>query len=174
MGESSVSRKWFRVVDRVSPLCGCDVTGEAAVDEKGEPVGFLEIKGLRRVDVLIGDRPYQLRAPDGGNLGILIKMQQLEDSPIQDEVIEIAYDSPYGRCIDEWSESEEGVSDIHVVVFEDAIQVALHDGAEHPELLASCTLRGQGRTEVLERILDAMHLGSGTDSAIEIMKTRGA
>ena len=114
---------WYRVVDPLSPLHGCDVHG---LDD-GE---LLEICALRRVDVFVGDRPYQLIAPEGQTLGLLIVRDQLEPSPIQDEVVELATDLPYGTFLEEIEHYRDGGECLHLVAYERAFQVALRSPAD--------------------------------------------
>lgn len=119
--------EWFRVNDPLSPLHGCDVRGSEAVDVDEDSLGFLMIEALRRVDVFVGDRPHQLIAPKGGNLGLMIDMDQLEPSPIQNEIVEIGTDRPFGKCIEEYQlDRADGVA-IRVARFETATQIALDD-----------------------------------------------
>lgn len=89
--------RWYRVQGNIgNPLNGCDVQ---VYDDPSDSAGIpLLVLALRRIDMIIGDRPYQLRDPDG--LGVYIDRYSLVDSPIQDDVVEIATDSPYGKFID--------------------------------------------------------------------------
>jgi hypothetical protein len=133
------SAKWYRVIDPLNPLCGCDVT----IEDEGDD-GFCVVTALRKLDVLMGDRPYQLRVVAGQNLGVSVFGEHLVESPIQDEIVEIAYDLPHGRCVDE--QIIEGVDEeLRVVTYERAIQVAY--GAPEGELYATSTLRGDDRTQ---------------------------
>lgn len=147
MGHSSV---WYRVVDPVNPLCGCDVRIDDAV--KDDAV-YHEVVALRRVDVLVGDRPFQLRAPDGQGLGVCVAGSHLEESPIQDDVVEIAYDSPYGKCLDELSIPGPDGDQLQIARYERAIQAAY--GEQDGELYATCTIRGDRREERLNEIVAA-------------------
>lgn len=158
--------KWYRVIDPLNPLFGCDVRGEQAVDSRGNPVRFLVIEAMRRIDVFVGDRPFQLIAPEGQNLGLMIREDQLGDSPLQDDVIELSTDLPYGECLDEEHHTRADGLTVHAVTYEHAAQVALlKDG----KLLKTRTTLGlsvpntvlawfeQGRTE--EDILEYMATG---------------
>jgi hypothetical protein len=129
---------WYRVIDPLSPLFGCDVKG-APVVNLGLPMGeYLSISALRRVDVFVGNRPFQLVAPEGLFLGLLIDVEQLELSPIQDDVVELADDRPFGRCIDESEMTRADGLTLRIARYERGQQVALDEGLGG-KLLASRT-----------------------------------
>lgn len=119
--------KWYRVIDPLSPLYGCDVRGWR------KPVGnnemtiqdFMVIEAMRRVDIFVGDRPFQLVAPDGEMLGLLIDWTQLEPSPLQDEIVELATDMPYGEFLEEVELNREDGCVLHLSAYERLYQVAL-------------------------------------------------
>lgn len=141
---------WYRVNDPLNPLSGCDVRGEelSMYDKDGEPLGrFLIIAAARRVDVFMGDRPYQRVAADGQSLGLLVDSSQLVASPIQDDVVEIATDRPYGACVEERDHDRSDGLRLRVVEYELMGQVALDDTASS-ELIASATVPIDGMREV--------------------------
>ena len=119
--------KWYRVTERMSPLCGCDVLGEIALDEFGEQLGFLLICKLRRVDVFVGDRPFQLVASPNESLGLLIDYSHLDESPLQEDIIEMSVSSPYGKCLNEDEYTRPDGLILRVVTYSKAVQVALED-----------------------------------------------
>lgn len=124
-------KKWYRVTDPLSPLHGCDVRGEPRnlvnIDMSFDR--FLIVEALRRVDIFAGDRPFQLIAPDGKSLGMMIEWAQLAESPLQDDIVELATDLPYGACLDEYEAERGDEVRLHVATFERAAQVALtHKG----------------------------------------------
>jgi len=100
------------------------------IEVSGERLGarsFLRVTSVRRVDVFQGDRPYQRVAAEGQDLGILIDMAQLVASPIQDDVVEIATDRPYGRCIEERTIDRDDDTRLRIVQYETMAQLALDD-----------------------------------------------
>lgn len=119
-----MEKKWYRVIDPINPLFGCDVAG--LVDDDNLP-GYLQVTAMRRVDIFVGDRPFQLVAPDGESLGVLVDTDHLADSLIQDETVELATDRPFGRCIDESElERRDGVT-LRIARYENAVQIAIED-----------------------------------------------
>ncbi len=75
-------KKWFRVTDPLNPLCGCDVR----IQDFGsftEAKDWWTVEAMRRVDVFIGDRPFQLIAREGENLGLMVDARHLVESPLQ-------------------------------------------------------------------------------------------
>jgi hypothetical protein len=119
---------WFRVIDPLSPLFGCDVKlGFSRM------LNFTSIIAMRRIDVFVGDRPFQLIAPENETLGLFIDVNQLEASPFQNETMEMSTSIPYGACIQEYetarTESDESETVLHIVYYDNATQVALKDGS---------------------------------------------
>lgn len=163
--------RWFRVIDPLSPLYGCDVRGFK------KPVGnsamtvqdFLVIEAMRRVDIFVGDRPFQLVAPSGECLGLLIDWTQLEPSPIQDEIVELSTDLPYGEFLEEVLDEREGLQ-LHCVAYERAYQVALL-GTDPPSVIVSRTL--QNSDDEVVRIRAAFDRGDDVDD-IKYMIERAA
>lgn len=119
--------KWYRVIDPLSPLYGCDVTGYDAADGAYEipKETYLNLTGMRRVDIFVGDRPFQLMAPKNENLGLMVLFQQLEKSPLQDEIVELATDLPYGEFLEEVELSRKDDCTLHLVAYENLYQIAL-------------------------------------------------
>lgn len=160
--------KWYRVIDPLNPLFGCDVrvrNDRAVVTKSGAKLCW-EISAMRRIDVFVGDRPFQLIAPEEESLGLWIDPAHLQDSPLQDDVVELGTDLPYGECLDEEQHTRADGLTVHAVTYEHAAQVALlKDG----KLLKTRTTSGlsvpntvlamheQGRTE--EDILEYMATG---------------
>ena len=161
-----ISVKWLRVRDPLNPLCGCDVVLHEMPDG-----AYREVTALRRLDVLLGDRPYQLRAPEGCTLGISIDVNHLEPSPVQDEIVEIGYDTPYGKFLEERSD---GGADEYLmqVTYENAIQFALL-AQDDDELLGNCTFLGVGRTERAEKVRQSFLDSDGRDEVLTMMKQEG-
>lgn len=120
--------KWFRVIDPLSPLYGCDVRGHC-VDCSFGPDDGLVIRAMRRVDIFVGDRPFQLVAPEGETLGLIIISSQLEPSPIQDDIVELSTDLPYGKFLGEVEEGprndDETEARLTCVAYEKRCQIAL-------------------------------------------------
>jgi hypothetical protein len=130
---------WYRVNDPLNPLCGADVlTGDPGHLEGGHGT-FYEVRAMRRVDVFVGDRPYQLIAPEGQSLGILVASNHLVESPIQDDVVEIATDRPYGPCVEERDHARDDGLRLRVVEYVLMSQVAVDD-SDTGELLSSATV----------------------------------
>lgn len=149
--------KWWRVVDPLNPLCGCDVRlgtdddevynkiAEFSTEEDGTTGEYVSVTALRKLDVLVGNRPFQLVNRDG-DIGLLIDRSHIEPSPVQDDVVEIGYDLPNGRCVDETV--IEGIDGdvLRVATYERAIQVAYcEEGDDEGEMCATATLRGDDR-----------------------------
>lgn len=137
---------WYRVMDPLNPLCGADVL----IEDEGDN-GFCVVTALRRLDVLMGNRTFQLRVPEGQHLGISVLAEHLVESPIQDDVIEIAYDYPNGKCLSEATLDTGDTDELRIARYERAIQVAY--GEREGELAATCTLRGDDREERLKTII---------------------
>lgn len=139
--------KWYRVIDPLSPLYGCDVRGwkknigsnDLSYDE------MLVVCAMRRIDVFVGDRPFQLIAPEGENLGLLIVLQCLEPSPLQDDVVELTTDIPYGEFLEEVEVSRDDGCVLHIVAFERAFQVAL---------LVPSIIKNADRRVAVSRVID--------------------
>ena len=132
-------KKWYRVVDPLSPLFGCDVQGET-YDAAHQ---LMVIRALRRVDIFVGDRPFQLVSPktEKLGLGLIISTSQLDDSPMQESVIEIGNDRPFGLCTDESELTRRDGYTLRIARYEHATQVAFDDPTG--KLLASKTFYGE-------------------------------
>jgi len=151
--------KWFRVVDPLSPLRGCDVKGNIVELGKDTSWKWLLVESVRRVDVFVGDRPFQL-VGSGDDLGVLIKISHLEESSIQDDVVEMTTDSPYGKCLSEDERTRKDGLTIRIAVFEKAAQIALED--LHGKLLATRTIRDNPKLAV-DNALDMFEAGEDED-----------
>jgi hypothetical protein len=136
------AKKWYRVIDPLSPLYGSDVllSGEAvwnvawATDEDEK---FYQVIGIRRVDVFLGDRPFQLMAKDGDDLGFLISNTRIASSPIQDNVVVTGTDRPHGICIDETEMTRQDGTTLRIARYERATQIAVEDN--NGDLMATHT-----------------------------------
>lgn len=131
----------------MNPLCGCDVkTGE-----EGHLVGasgkFWEVTAIRRVDVFVGDRPFQLVAPPGDSLGIMVANSHLIKSPIQEDITEIATDRPFCKCLEEREHSRGDDLVLRVAEYEGMAQVALDDTATN-SVLTSATVSLEGMRQI--------------------------
>lgn len=167
MGETEL-RKWYRVIDPLSPLYGCDVRGNYRNATFGPEHGLI-IDGLRRIDILIGDRPFQLMAPAGEDIGLIIRLSNLELSPLQDDVIELATDSPYGNCVSDVQISREDRAVLHVVSYERAYQVALlRNGSNPTKIVASRIIRCE--PHVILKITKAFENGTDIDMMRDFIK----
>lgn len=117
--------KWWRVIDPLNPLYGCDVSGRrVAWDDETDETLMISVRRMRRVDVFVGDRPFQLVAKEGESLGLWIDVTHLEESPMQGDV-EIGHDKPYGTCLDESDLTRGDGCMLRIVRYEKAQQVAL-------------------------------------------------
>ena len=152
-----MSEKWYRVSDPISPLYGCDVKGYE-IDSMFGPDDGMVLCALRRIDIFKGDRPFQLVAPVGEDLGIIISCDQLCLSPLQDDIVELATDLPYGRFLEE---SELFVSDLvlNIVTYERAHQVALR---RPPTTVVASKVTVSGRNAV-----DAVRLAFEQNRPVE-------
>ena len=119
--------KWWRVIDPISPLYGCDVRGDLMFMSETSSHEYIFIEAMRRIDIFVGDRPFQLIAPSGEDLGLLINSKQLQLSPLQDDLIELSTDPPYGEFLEELELSRGDVDNciLHLVAYEKLYQVAL-------------------------------------------------
>lgn len=135
-------KKWYRVIDPLSPLYGCDVLldghrvwgVEWAVDADES---FYRVVAMRRVDVFVGDRPFQLVAKDGQDLGLMISNACFAASPVQDEIVVTGTDRPHGLCLDESEMTREDGATLRIARYEKATQIAVEDADDG--LLASET-----------------------------------
>jgi hypothetical protein len=162
--------KWYRVVDPLSPLFGCDVSGRLTVGgwdiERDRYRGYLIIESMRRIDVFVGDRPFQLVAPKGDSLGLIIRQEQLEISPLQVDVVEIDSKRPFGICLDESEMQRADGLVLHVVNYEQATQVALKAG-DGGQLLATQTFADKTK---VEQILTMFERGDDQDDIVYMLK----
>ncbi len=131
--------KWYRVIDPLNPLYGCDVKGVESFSAEG----WLVVGAMRRVDVFVGDRPFQLVDPNGC-LGVLVDIDHLSLSPIQDEVMETATDRPYGLCLNESEMTRGDGVTLRVARYENSTQIAVSGG--DGKLLATQTIWTGGPT----------------------------
>lgn len=111
--------RWYRVSDGGNPLCGADV-------KLGPMLGWepwYKVVAVRRCDVFLGARPYQMRAagPDG-DLGLMTNASHLRLSPVQDEEFELATDNPYGDFIDEERLTDVDGAELQLIHFDNAVQ----------------------------------------------------
>ncbi len=153
--------KWYRVNDPLSPLYGSDVRlGEVVLLAQGG-VRWQRIEALRRVDMFIGDRPFQLFAKAGEDLGLMINVEYLVESPIQGEVMEVGDDRPHGLCLDESEMTRNDGVTLRVARYERAIQIALEDSEGN--LLATATETGEGFGFWEEEIIKMFARGDDQD-----------
>jgi hypothetical protein len=155
--------KWFRVVDPLSPLFGSDVRCASEED------GWMLIDGLRRVDIFMGDRPFQLLAPEGEDLGLRIDSDCLRESHVQDDVVELVTDRPFGISIDEGEMTRDDGLTLTIARFERAVQVALKAGDD--ELLATKTFVGDPEFAGAD-ILEMFERGDDVDDITFALKRR--
>ena len=167
--------KWFRVIDPLSPLYGCDVRvapdGLSLVKpDDFSTRSFATIQALRRVDVFVGDRPFQLVAKDGEDLGLMIERSQLETSPLQNETVETGTDRPHGLCIDESEMTRADGVTLHVVNYERATQIALRDA--NNQVLASDTIAGDLDLRFIweTTVLSMFERGDDQDDLIYVLR----
>ncbi len=112
--------KWFRVTDPLSPLFGCDVQ-TWSVGLHDWPL----VVALRRVDIFVGDRPFQLVAKSGEDLGLQINPDILTESPMQDDIVELGTDMPYGKVLVELEKTRADGLTLNFVTYERAGQVSI-------------------------------------------------
>ncbi len=173
-------KKWYRVIDPLNPLFGCDVllSGRAVWNIEwafDEDVKFYQVIAMRRVDVFVGDRPFQLVAKEGEDLGLMISSCCIASSPIQDETVELTTDRPYGLCIDESEMTRRDGYTLRVARYEQATQVALSDPQE--ELLATKTFAAMPGREGIgytpdETVIAMFECGNDPDEIVAILKGR--
>lgn len=120
MGEE---KKWYRVIDPLNPLCGCDVM----IAELTKQPGFFAVTALRRLDIFVGDRPFQLVAKEGEQLGVMVNFDHLQESPLQNEIVETGTDRPHGRCLDESEMTRKDGVTLRIARYERATQIAVED-----------------------------------------------
>jgi hypothetical protein len=160
---------WFRVIDPLSPLYGCDVkladSSAVAVDRGAEI--WWKVIAMRRVDIFVGDRPFQLIAPPGESLGICIDPDQLEPSPLQDETVELQTDRPNGLCLDESEMTRGDGHTLRIARYERATQVALDDG--QGTLLGTRTFYGMPDDTGDERVLSMFEQNCDPDEIVAML-----
>lgn len=152
-GELMGGLKWYRVIDPLSPLYGCDVSGYDASNLGQVPSGtYLNLTAMRRIDIFVGDRPFQLVAPKNENLGLMILFQQLEESPLQDELVELSTTRPHGKCVDDSYEVERSDgSRLKIVQYERIFQVAL---ASKSALISSNYIKSLASIQTLKAMFE--------------------
>jgi hypothetical protein len=159
---------WFRVIDPLSPLYGCDVRG---YDAKDGPYDlprrtYLNVTGMRRVDIFVGDRPFQLMAPKNENLGLMVLFQQLEPSPLQDDIIELSTELPYGKFLEEIEDGPRGDETeamLTCVAYEKRYQVALKWRDVGSETINVFSRTIQNHNDDVMRIREAFDRGDDID-----------
>lgn len=167
--------KWWRVIDPLNPLYGCDVRLSDVDGIYGgkitSPLIWWKVVAMRRVDMVVGDRPFQLMAPDGCDLGIAIDPEQLTTSPIQEDVIEFDRGSPYGEFIQERSHRihDDGPS-LTVVRFTRALQAVLID--VDGNCMASNTFFAD-HDELAQLELTLVGLLNDIDALVTLLKSGG-
>lgn len=162
-----MSNKWFRVIDPLNPLYGCDVDGYVEDKAFGNGRDGLIVTALRRVDVFIGDRPFQLVAKEHEDLGLMVDLDSLRDSPLQDDVVELTTDRPFGLCIDDSKMERNDSISLHVVRYERATQIALlRDGSK----LASKTNAGDDRTVWENTVINLFSDGAEADDLTYLLR----
>lgn len=152
--------KWFRVTDPLSPLYGCDVRGWRSQAVFGAD-DALVVTALRRVDVFVGDRPFQLIAPEGEDLGVAVRTEQLQESPLQDETVETGTDRPHGLCLDESEMTRSDGSTLRIARYERATQIAVED--TNGDLLSTRTETADVRALWEQTIVDMFERGDDID-----------
>lgn len=141
-------QKWWRVVAPDNILFGADVRGNVIPADDGCEVATLFVRAIRRVDMIVGDRPFQVQNL-GTGIMIEVNMDNLELSPVQDEVVEISRKSPHGEFQHETTETN-GNRHLTIVWYEDAIQIAVTEERGYTELtLATNTWMTSDSTERL-------------------------
>ena len=158
MGEKRNSG-WYRVVDPLNPLCGCDVRVPRVFIENDLKMAVVD--AVRRVDIFVGDRPFQLFAPEGQSLGVWVNVKHLAASPIQDEVVETGADRPYGICIDESEMTRADGVTLRVARYERATQVARENA--DGQLLSTATKTDELRNFWEELIVNMFSRGDDQD-----------
>lgn len=147
-------KKWYRVIDPLNPLYGCDVSGVEALSVEG----WLNLTAMRRVDVFVGDRPFQLIAKSGEYLGVLIDCDHLALAPIQDVTMVTGTDRPHGLCLDESEMVRKDGVTLRVARYERATQIAVEDAEEN--LLGTSTETGDFKDEWERQIIALFESGA--------------
>lgn len=124
-------QKWWRVVAPDNILFGADVRGNVIPADDGCEVATLFVRAIRRVDMIVGDRPFQVQNL-GTGIMIEVNMDNLELSPVQDEVVEISRKTPYGSFVAETGETN-GNKHLTKVWYENAVQIAVTEERGHTE-----------------------------------------
>lgn len=166
-----MEKKWYRVIDPINPLFGCDVTG--LIDEDTHP-GYLQVTAMRRVDIFVGDRPFQLVGNDYEGLGIMIDTDHLGESLLQDETVELTTERPFGRCIDESEMTRKDGVTLRIARYETHVQIALSDS--EGSLLGTQTLWSGGPTGPMvvkhweEKIVSMFERGDDQDDIVYALR----
>lgn len=170
--------KWFRVIDPLSPLYGCDVRGfkKPVGNNQMSTQDFMAIEAMRRVDVFVGDRPFQLVAPEGETLGLLIYWGHLEPSPLQDDIVELSTELPYGEFLEEVEDGPRGDETgarLTCVAYEERYQIALKWRDEAGGTINVFSRTIQNSHDDVVRIREAFNRGDDVDD-IRYMIERAA
>lgn len=115
---------WYRVVDRAHPLWGLEVCGDLDNDDPvtdGCDEPLLHVLAVRRLDVFVGDRAFQIPRVKG----MYLSLEILELSPVQDDVIELDTSSPYGKCLVEGTLAPQKGFLLTYALYERAVTVSL-------------------------------------------------
>lgn len=167
-------KKWFRVIDPLSPLYGCDVllSGEKVYNVEwavgGEDEEFHRVIAMRRVDVFVGDRPFQLVAKEGQDLGLLISNACFASSPVQDEIVEAGTDRPHGLCIDESEMTRQDGVTLRIARYERATQIAVEDADDC--LMATHTDSSDARESWERVIVDMFERGDDLEDIVYALR----
>lgn len=159
---------WFRVIDPLNPLFGCDVEGDLLTVE-GVAIGRLEVRKMRRVDITVGDRPFQLVAPARKYLGVTVDIDHLERSPLQDETVELDTSRPFGRCIDESEMTRRDGVTLRIARYENAVQIAIEDADN--SLVATETIADPDR-KLEETVVHLWEGGAEEEELAALLKFR--
>lgn len=154
---------WYRVTDPLNPLYGCDVyvVGTASGVLSG-PMAV--ISKMRRVDIFVGDRPFQLVAPPDEVLGVMVRVGDLEVSPLQDEKVETGTDRPHGLCIDESEMTRGDGLTLRIARYELATQIAVQD--PNDGLLVSRTETSELRNYWEDLVVKAFERGDDVEDIV--------
>lgn len=163
---------WKRINDPLSPLFGADVRGlEIKVEENyythNSDKWFL-VTHLRRLDLIVGNKPFQLSGGDDGHIGMIISCDFLIDSPVNEDTIEFDSLPPYGKFLGERLEKRLDGLRLESARFENSVQASLFSGDLFIKRMFLKRNNSFDADEVLNQLYDAFKTAS-QDEVQEMM-----
>lgn len=164
--------KWYRVIDPLNPLYGADVMTGGYTDviegDDDREVRYYDVEALRRMDMFFGDRPFQLVAKKGSNLGLMIHEDAIVESPMQSDVVVTGTDRPHGICLNESDMKRKDGCSLQIVKYERATQIALRDGND--KFVATSTHSDEFRDEWENAVIGVFASNVDSDEVVYVLR----